>query len=135
MAREKKREKNTRIGGDAPLPSKIASDFRRQRSGPPKIHRIFGGQRKKNLRSFFLRKKRSKICLFPFGELDKSKIAHFRSFRGPISDDFAAFFYRAMKWVGKKILRNEKRAILDLSFPFRGIRQMKIFLSTHFMGR
>ena len=25
------------IGGDVPLPSKIACDFRRQRSGPPKI--------------------------------------------------------------------------------------------------
>ena len=31
------------MGENAPLPSKIASDFRRQRSGPPKIHRIFGG--------------------------------------------------------------------------------------------
>ena len=32
-------------------------------------------------------------------------------------------------------VRNKKRAILDLSFPLRGIRQMKIFLSTHEMGR
>ena len=38
---------NIEIGENAPLPSKIASDLRRQRSGPPKIHRIFGGQRKK----------------------------------------------------------------------------------------
>ena len=32
-------------------------------------------------------------------------------------------------------LRFEERKILDLSFPLRGIRQMKIFLSTHEMGR
>ena len=54
MAREKNLS-HTWLGGNAPLASKIASDFRRQRSGPPKIHRIFGGQRKKDRRSFFPR--------------------------------------------------------------------------------
>ena len=31
-------------------------------------------------------KEKSWICLFPFGELDKSVIAHFRFLWGPISD-------------------------------------------------
>ena len=55
------------IGGDAPLPSKIACDFRRQRSGPPKIHRIFGGQRKKRSKIFFPRKEKSSMKLIILG--------------------------------------------------------------------
>ena len=38
-------ERRKEIGGPG-------GDFRRQRSGPPKIHRIFGGQRKKRWKLF-----------------------------------------------------------------------------------
>ena len=122
------------MGGNARLPSKIACDFRRQTPGPPKIHGIFGGQRRKNRRSLFFPGKarpresiheiraagREKkeifdeinntwICLFPFGELDKSVIAQ------KIACDFLS----------------------DLGFVFSLSRKerLKIFLSTHFMGR
>ena len=38
---------------------------------------------------------------------------------------FLKIFLPSHEWLGKKILRNKKRAILDLSFPLRGIRQIR----------
>ena len=119
---------------------------------PRKFIEFSGDNEKKDRRSFFLRKKRSK-----------------RGARSKIGLPSLKLFLPTHEWVGKnsfhlsflyfpRLLRSrrksvlflkekgpekrsgagapeEKKKILDLSFPLRGIRQMKIFLSTHEMGR
>ena len=62
--------------------------------------------------------------------------------RRPRKKDLRSFFLEKKNlrffFSGRKIedlSSRKKKKILDLSFPLRGIRQMKIFLSTHEMGR
>ena len=77
---------------------------------------------------------------FPRLLRSRGKYRKERSKRGDRSSIFFPIFSPTPSESGKirpfsERKRTGKKKILDLSFPLRGIRQMKIFLSTHEMGR